>query len=166
MDEGNTYILGQKPCFPEINPLNLTFVGCVPNFDGWIMLNPYFWSHMLCLMVFFRAHVASKLDSHGVRNGEEDCGIFIAPLARGRWLHLWVDMESDNPDAFLRFRDVSYAWFSSKCWQKNMGKHPKPEWKNSNDQFSQVQAGLQAGVMVGSDVTTLTIAIYWPYLPN
>ena len=41
-----------------------------------------------------------------------------------------------------------------------MGKHPKPEWKNSNDQFSQVQAGLQAGVMVGSDVTTLTIAIY------
>lgn len=32
----------------------------------------------------------------------EDCGIFIAPLARGRWLHLWVDMESDNPDAFLR----------------------------------------------------------------
>jgi len=32
----------------------------------------------------------------------EDCGIFTAPLARGRWLHLWVDMESDNPDAFLR----------------------------------------------------------------
>ena len=34
----------------------------------------------------------------------QDCGIFTAPLARGRWLHLWVDMESDNPDAFLRCR--------------------------------------------------------------
>ncbi|CAK9019661.1 unnamed protein product [Durusdinium trenchii] len=32
----------------------------------------------------------------------EDCAIFIAPLARERWLHLWVDLESDNPDAFLR----------------------------------------------------------------
>ena len=51
---------------------------------------------------------------HSIRNGEQDCGIFIAPLARGRWLHLWVDMESDNPDAFLRFRDVGYPWLSSK----------------------------------------------------
>lgn len=34
-------------------------------------------------------------------NGE-DCGIFVAPLARGRWIHIWVDLESDNPDAILR----------------------------------------------------------------
>jgi hypothetical protein len=33
---------------------------------------------------------------------DEDCGIFVAPLARDRWIHLWVDMESDNPDIILR----------------------------------------------------------------
>jgi len=32
----------------------------------------------------------------------EDCGIFVAPLARGRWIHIWVDMEGDSPDAILR----------------------------------------------------------------
>jgi len=32
----------------------------------------------------------------------EDCGIFVAPLARGRWIHIWVDMEGDQPDAILR----------------------------------------------------------------
>jgi len=32
----------------------------------------------------------------------EDCGIFVAPLARERWIHIWVDMESDNPDQILR----------------------------------------------------------------
>jgi len=33
---------------------------------------------------------------------EEDCGIFVAPLARDRWIHVWVDMEGDMPDAILR----------------------------------------------------------------
>lgn len=32
----------------------------------------------------------------------EDCGIFVAPLARGRWIHIWVDLESDTPNAILR----------------------------------------------------------------
>jgi len=34
-------------------------------------------------------------------NGE-DCGIFVAPLARGRWIHLWVDLEADNHESILR----------------------------------------------------------------
>jgi len=32
----------------------------------------------------------------------EDCGIFVAPLARGRWIHIFVDMESHNMDTILR----------------------------------------------------------------
>eukprot|EP00435_Cladocopium_sp_Y103_P053889 s945_g17.t1 len=48
-----------------------------------------------------------------------DCGIFIAPLARGRWLHLWVDLESDNPDAFLRseIHHDGKVLRSTKAWQ-------------------------------------------------
>jgi len=34
-------------------------------------------------------------------NGE-DCSIFVAPLARDRSIHVWVDLEADNPQAFLR----------------------------------------------------------------
>lgn len=32
----------------------------------------------------------------------EDCGIFVAPLTMGRWIHIYVDMESDRPDSILR----------------------------------------------------------------
>ena len=59
------------------------------------------WSHFLdssfSLFLLFDQQI------HRSRR-RQDCGIFTAPLARGRWLHLWVDMESDNPDAFLRCR--------------------------------------------------------------
>ncbi|CAK0898999.1 unnamed protein product, partial [Prorocentrum cordatum] len=32
----------------------------------------------------------------------EDCGIFVAQLARGDWIHLWVDMEAERPHSVLR----------------------------------------------------------------
>jgi len=32
----------------------------------------------------------------------EDCGIFVAPLAHGRWIHVYVDMESDRQNVILR----------------------------------------------------------------
>jgi len=32
----------------------------------------------------------------------EDCAVFSAPLARGRWLFVWVDLESLQPEAILR----------------------------------------------------------------
>lgn len=33
---------------------------------------------------------------------DEDCAIFVAPLARGRWIHLCMDLEADNSQAILR----------------------------------------------------------------
>ncbi|CAE7565794.1 unnamed protein product, partial [Symbiodinium sp. KB8] len=32
----------------------------------------------------------------------EDCAIFVGQLPRDRSIHIWVDMESMNPNAFLR----------------------------------------------------------------
>jgi hypothetical protein len=32
----------------------------------------------------------------------EDCGIFVARLSRGREIHIWVDLEGEQPEAILR----------------------------------------------------------------
>lgn len=73
-------------------------------------------------------------------NGE-DCGIFVAPLARGHWVHIWVDMESDNPDAILRsemhvagkvIRSTEIRnWRTNQRIQEEL--QPAPEWHCSSN---------------------------------
>jgi len=71
----------------------------------------------------------------------EDCGIFVAPLARGRWIHLWVDMESDNPDAILRSEIHKGGQVLRRTdvlrWHAGEGidvpVQPAPEWACSED---------------------------------
>lgn len=67
----------------------------------------------------------------------EDCGVFVAPLARGHWVHIWVDMESVNPDAILRSEmHVGGKVIRStdiRNWRTNQEVirylNPAPEWK-------------------------------------
>jgi len=33
---------------------------------------------------------------------QEDCGIFVSPLNRNRWLYVWVDMEEEDDEAILK----------------------------------------------------------------
>eukprot|EP00930_Biecheleria_cincta_P037769 TRINITY_DN25949_c0_g2_i1.p1 TRINITY_DN25949_c0_g2~~TRINITY_DN25949_c0_g2_i1.p1 ORF type:complete len:1046 (+),score=207.99 TRINITY_DN25949_c0_g2_i1:35-3139(+) len=67
----------------------------------------------------------------------EDCAIFTAPMARGREIHIWVDMEADNPSAFLRSEihhnnEVVRAT-TVKRWRSGddvaVEVQPKSEWK-------------------------------------
>ncbi|CAJ1337575.1 unnamed protein product [Effrenium voratum] len=66
----------------------------------------------------------------------EDCAVFTAPLARNRWLHVWVDMESQIPDAFLRteIHHEGHVLRSTKVLQWRTGEdvavqvQPKAEW--------------------------------------
>ena len=66
----------------------------------------------------------------------EDCAIFVAPLLQKRWIHLYVDMESDRPDAILRAEihragkllrtvDVRH-WHSSE--KAKAALQPEPGW--------------------------------------
>eukprot|EP00933_Yihiella_yeosuensis_P014901 TRINITY_DN13150_c0_g1_i1.p1 TRINITY_DN13150_c0_g1~~TRINITY_DN13150_c0_g1_i1.p1 ORF type:complete len:1111 (-),score=170.43 TRINITY_DN13150_c0_g1_i1:330-3662(-) len=65
----------------------------------------------------------------------EDCGIFTAPMARGRFIHIWVDLEEDNPDIFLR-TEVHHngkvlRTTDVKKWKANAPEpslRPDPKW--------------------------------------
>jgi len=49
----------------------------------------------------------------GITQGD-DCAIFVAPLPRGRELHVWVDLERNNQDAIMR----SEVWRNGKILRR------------------------------------------------
>jgi len=77
----------------------------------------------------------------------EDCEIFEAPLARGRWIHIWVDLESETPNAILRsevhrrgqvIRSTDVLdWTTADHFKMEL--EPEPSWNcNHNPQQGQL----------------------------
>ncbi|OLQ14058.1 hypothetical protein AK812_SmicGene1840 [Symbiodinium microadriaticum] len=66
----------------------------------------------------------------------EDCAIFVGQLPRDRSIHIWVDMESMNPNAFLRSEihhgDKVLRSTNVERWRSGeevlVEVQPKPEW--------------------------------------